>query len=128
VSYNAPPTISPNIPPRIVPTKGTGIKVPRALPILNPTALAAALPTGSPLNTEIIKLTNPPIIGIFPNTLPANFEPVFPSTFVATLPGAFPSPLEKIDPFDAVFADNDSAPGLTETPFLSPRFIAASAC
>ena len=78
VSYRAPPTISPRTPPKIVPTKGTGTKVPRADPIVAPTALAAALPTGSPDHNAKRKSTNPPMIGILPNTLPAILDPVLP--------------------------------------------------
>ena len=86
------------MPPRIVPAKGTGTKVPRALPIVAPTPFAAALPIGSPDHSANKKSTRPPIIGILPNTLPANLFPAFPKSFVVNLEPAFPKPLPKTFP------------------------------
>ena len=79
-SYNAPPTRSPTIPPNIVPAKGTGIKVPRADPIVAPIAFAAALPGFSlKITVLIIKSTSPPMIGILPSALPASLPALFPA-------------------------------------------------
>jgi hypothetical protein len=51
-----------------------------------------------------------------------------PKTLVDNLLTDFPTPLDKTEPFFAVFADNESAPGLIETPFFIPFLTAASAC
>ena len=51
-----------------MPANGTGIKVPNADPIVEPTAFAAALPGFSPIAREKAKSINPPTIGTLPNT------------------------------------------------------------